>query len=342
VAKVQHLAPDPDASRSALGPNVIFGQTEELSRIRQTVERVAAIRVPVLLEGESGTGKEVLANYLHQISPWCEQPLIKVNCAAIPGSLLESELFGYEKGSFTGAYNSRAGKFEQANGGSMVLDEIADIDSGLQAKLLQVLQDGCFSRIGDLEERRCDVRILCVTNRDIQAEIQTGRFREDLYYRINVVNIQMPPLRRRLEDLPVLVDYFLKNYAERFDRKVQPLSSSLMDRFRQHHWPGNIRELENYLKRYVILESPDSILNEIEERRADSSSDAGFQLPPLTDFSLKKYSKIASQKAERFLILEALKNTRWNRKRAAELLGISYRALLYKIKEAGLPQKKRA
>jgi len=342
VAKVQHLAADPDASRSPLGPNVIFGQTEELSRIRQTVERVAAIRVPVLLEGESGTGKEVLANYLHQISPWCEQPLIKVNCAAIPGSLLESELFGYEKGSFTGAYNSRAGKFEQANGGSMVLDEIADIDSGLQAKLLQVLQDGCFSRIGDLEERRCDVRILCVTNRDIQAEIQTGRFREDLYYRINVVNIQMPPLRRRLEDLPVLVDYFLKNYAERFDRKVQPLSSSLMDRFRQHHWPGNIRELENYLKRYVILESPDSILNEIEERRADSSSDAGFQLPPLTDFSLKKYSKIASQKAERFLILEALKNTRWNRKRAAELLGISYRALLYKIKEAGLPQKKRA
>ena len=342
MARTQQLIAGPDASRNALGPNVIFGQTDELSRIRQTVERVAAIRVPVLLEGESGTGKEVLANYLHQISPWCEQPLIKVNCAAIPGSLLESELFGYEKGSFTGAYNSRAGKFEQANGGSMVLDEIADIDSGLQAKLLQVLQDGCFSRIGDLEERRCDVRILCITNRDIQAEIQTGRFREDLYYRINVVNIQMPPLRRRLEDLPILVDYFLKNYAERFDRKVQPLSSSLMDRFRQHHWPGNIRELENYLKRYVILESPDSILNEIEERRADSSSDAGFQLPPLTDFSLKKYSKIASQKAERFLILEALKNTRWNRKRAAELLDISYRALLYKIKEAGLPQKKRA
>jgi two-component system response regulator AtoC len=342
LARIQQLTADLDASRNALGPDVIFGQTEELSRIRQTVERVAAIRVPVLLEGESGTGKEVLANYLHQISPWCEQPLIKVNCAAIPGSLLESELFGYEKGSFTGAYNSRVGKFEQANGGSMVLDEIADIDSGLQAKLLQVLQDGCFSRIGDLEERRCDVRILCITNRDVQAEIQTGRFREDLYYRINVVNIQMPPLRRRLEDLPILVEYFLKNYAERFDRKVQPLSSSLMDRFRQHHWPGNIRELENYLKRYVILESPDSILNEIEERRADSSSDAGFQLPPLTDFSLKKYSKVASQKAERFLILEALKNTRWNRKRAAELLGISYRALLYKIKEAGLPQKKRA
>ncbi len=342
VARTQQLASSAETSRIGLSPDVLFGLTEEMLRIRHTVERVAAIRVPVLLEGESGTGKEILANYLHQISPWSEQPLIKVNCAAIPGSLLESELFGYEKGSFTGAYNSRAGKFEQANDGSMVLDEIADIDSGLQAKLLQVLQDGCFSRIGDLEERRCDVRIMCITNRDIQAEIQSGRFREDLYYRINVVNIQMPPLRRRMEDLPILVDYCLKSYAERFERKVQPLSSTVMERFRQHHWPGNIRELENYLKRYVILESPDSILNELEERRTGPTNGGGFQLPPVTDFSLKKYSKQASQKAEHYLILEALKNTRWNRKRAAELLGISYRALLYKIKEAGLPQKKRA
>ena len=183
---------------------------------------------------------------------------------------------------------------------------------------------------------------MCITNREIQSEIQSGRFREDLYYRINVVNIQMPALRRRLEDLPIMVDYFLRQYSERFGRKVQPLSAAVMERFRQHHWPGNVRELENYLKRYVILESPDSILTEIEERRSDSSNDTGFQLPAITDFSLKKYSKQASQKAERFLILEALKNTRWNRKRAAELLGISYRALLYKIKEAGLPQKKRA
>jgi two-component system, NtrC family, response regulator AtoC len=341
VARGQQSTSEMDGIRSVLDPSVLFGQTEEMLRIRQTVERVAAIRVPVLLEGESGTGKEILATYLHQISPWNEQPFVKVNCAAIPGSLLESELFGYEKGSFTGAYTSRAGKFEQANNGSMLLDEIADIDSGLQAKMLQVLQDGCFSRIGDLEERRADVRIMCITNRDIQAEIQSGRFREDLYYRINVVNIQMPALRRRLEDLPIMVDYFLRLYGERFGRKVQPLSASVMDRFRQYHWPGNIRELENYLKRYVILESPESILSEIEERRADSNNDSGFQLPAVSDFSLKKYSKLASQKAERFLILEALKNTRWNRKRAAELLGISYRALLYKIKEAGLPQKKR-
>jgi two-component system response regulator AtoC len=341
VAKTQQVAANPDVGRNGLNTEVLFGRTEEMHRIRRTVERVASIRVPVLFEGESGSGKEILANYVHQISAWSDKPLVKVNCAAIPGSLLESELFGYEKGSFTGAYSSRPGKFEIANGGSMVLDEIADIDSGLQAKLLQVLQDGCYSRLGDLEERRCDVRIMCITNRDIQAEIQRGSFREDLYYRINVVNIQLPPLRRRLEDLPILVDFFLRHYAERFERKVQPLSSSVLDRFREHHWPGNIRELENYLKRYVILESPDSILNELDERRPGATQN-GFQLPPVTDFSLKKYAKAACQKAEHHLILEALKQTRWNRKRAAELLGISYRALLYKIKEAGLPQKKRA
>ncbi|MCI0350910.1 MAG: sigma 54-interacting transcriptional regulator, partial [Acidobacteriales bacterium] len=185
------------------------------------------------------------------------------------------------------------------------------------------------------------VRIICITNREIESEIQKGAFREDLYYRINVVNIQMPPLRLRLEDLPLLVDYFLKHHGERFGRRVQPLSASLMDRFRQHQWPGNIRELDNYLKRYVILESFDSVIGELDERNRGPQV-GGFQLPPANDFSLKKFSKLASQQAEHYLILEALKNTRWNRKRAAELLGISYRALLYKIKETGLPQKKRA
>jgi two-component system response regulator AtoC len=332
---------EPPANIEDLDPMVLFGATDEMQRLRRTVERVAGIRVPVLIHGENGSGKEIVAKYLHRISPWNESPLVKVNCAAIPGALLESELFGYETGSFTGAYTSRAGKFEMANGGTMVLDEIADIDSGLQAKLLQVLQDGCFSRIGDLEERRVEVRIICITNRDIQKEIESGAFREDLYYRINVVNVQMPPLRRRLEDLPILVDYFLRQYAARFERRVQPISSAVMERFRQHHWPGNVRELENYMKRYVILESADAILAELEERTR-APQNGGFHLPPVNDFSLKKYSKLASQQAEHYLILEALKNTRWNRKRAAELLGISYRALLYKIKEAGLPQKKRS
>ena len=268
-------------------------------------------------------------------------PFVKVSCAAIPGSLLESELFGFEKGAFTGAVNNRQGKFEMADGGTMLLDEIADIDANLQAKLLQVLQDGRFSRIGDLEERRANVRIVCITNREIENEIEKESFREDLFYRINVVNVQMPALRHRAEDLPGLVDYFLKLYGEKFGRKVAPLSSAVIEKFRKHTWPGNIRELENYLKRYVILESADTILGELEER-SRGPVNGGMQLPPVTDFSLKRYSKIASQQAEHYLILEALKNTRWNRKRAAELLGISYRALLYKIKENGLPQKKRA
>jgi len=320
-----------------LSPQILFGFTPEMQRVRRVAERVAAIRVPVLIRGESGAGKESIARYLHHISPWSEKPFVKVNCAAIPGTLLESELFGYQKGSFTGAYASRPGKFELADGGTILLDEIANIDPGLQAKLLQVLQDGTFCRIGDLEDRRVDVRIICTTNREIEADIERKTFRQDLYYRINVVTLRIPPLRERLEDLPALVDHLLKTCGERFGRNVQPLPSSIMVRFRQHPWPGNIRELENYLKRYVILGSTDSIFAGLEERERLASS---VQFAPPPDFSLKGYSKLATQKAEQYLIHEALKNTRWNRKRAAEMLGISYRALLYKMKETTPPQKR--
>lgn len=334
----------PEASPSVilreLSPEVLFGLSEEMRRIRRTVERVAGIRVPVLIRGESGTGKEAVANYLHQISPWRANSFLKVNCAAIPGALLESELFGYEKGAFTGAYSSRPGKFEIAHEGTLVLDEIADIDSGLQAKLLHALQDGSFCRIGALEERRADVRIISITNREIEAEIERGNFREDLYYRINVVHLHVPPLRHRLDDLPVLVDHFLKHYSQQFGRPARPLPAEVMDRFRQHRWPGNIRELENYLKRYVILDAEEGILSELEERSRAAAENQGFVMQPPADFSLKKFSKAAVQQAEHFLILEALKSTRWNRKRAAKLLGISYRALLYKIRDAGLPSKK--
>ena len=342
MAKIQHITAPPETARNGfVSPEVLFGRTEEMQRVRRTVERVAGVRVPLLIRGESGSGKELLASYLHRVGPWHHMPLVKVNCAAIPGSLLESELFGYEKGAFTGAYASRAGKFEAADGGTVVLDDIGEIDSGLQARLLQVLQDGCFCRIGDLAERRVDVRIIAISSRDVDREITKGAFREDLFYRINVVNVQMPPLRRRLEDLPVLVDHFLRYYGDRFERHVPQLPPAVLERFRQHHWPGNIRELENYVKRYVILDSPESILEELDER-SRAVPPAGFELPPIGEFSLKKFSKQASQQAEHHLILEALKQTRWNRKRAAELLGISYRALLYKIKEAGLPPKKRA
>jgi len=340
VAKVQQLAVVADSHCNGhVPPEVLFGQTEEMQRVRRTVERVAEVRVPVLIRGESGSGKEVVAAYLHRIAPWREKPLVKVNCAAIPGPLLESELFGYEKGSFTGAYNSRPGKFEAAHGGTILLDEIAEIDSGLQAKLLQVLQDGCFSRIGDLEERRVDTRIVSISSKDVENEMTRGAFREDLFYRINVVNVQLPPLRRRREDLAVLIDHFLGYYCERYERPKPQLPAAVMKRFEQHHWPGNVRELENYVKRFVILDSAESILQELEERSRGTQS-GSFQLPPIGEFSLKKFAKQASQHAEHVMILEALKHTRWNRKRAAEMLGISYRALLYKIKEAGIPPKK--
>jgi len=320
-----------------LRPEILFGVAPEMRRIRRIADRVAAIRVPVLICGESGAGKESVARYLHHISPWSEKPFVKVNCAAIPGTLLESELFGYEKGSFTGAYASRPGKFELADGGTILLDEIAEIDPGLQAKLLQVLQDGTFCRIGDLEERRVDVRIISTTNRNIETSIVRKTFREDLYYRINVVTLRIPPLRERLEDLPVLVDYFLRACGERFGRNAQPLPNSVMERFRQHPWPGNIRELENYLNRYIILGSTDSILAALEEREQPAS---GLPSMPPPASSLRGYSKLATRKAEQHLIHEALKNTRWNRKRAAEMLGISYRALLYKMRDNGLPHKK--
>ena len=324
---------------------VLFGVSPEMQRVRRTIERVAPVRVPVLIRGQSGTGKEAVAAYLHRASPWSEAAFVKVNCAAIPGALLESELFGYEKGAFTGALSARQGKFELANEGTMLLDEIADIEPDLQAKLLQVLQDGCFTRVGGLEERQVNVRTICITNREIEEEIQRGDFREDLYYRINVVNLCVPPLRDRLEDLPLLLDHFLHKYGAQYGRKPQPLPAAVIHRFRQHRWPGNIRELENYVRRYVILESADTILAELEERARGGNGNGhgngdGIQLPYPEDFSLKKYSKIACQHAEQFLIVEALKKTRWNRRRTAEMLGISYRALLYKIKEAGLPSKR--
>lgn len=319
---------------------VLYGTTDEMRRIRRTVDRVCEIRVPVLIRGESGTGKEALANYLHAESPWSDKPFIKVNCAAVPGPLLESELFGYEKGAFTGAVSSRPGKFELAHEGTLLLDEIADMDGGLQAKLLHALQDGRFSRIGDLEERRADVRIISITNRNLEQDIGSGSFREDLFYRINVVNLEAPPLRRRMEDLPLLVDYFLKVFSRQFHRDVSRIPTELMDQFKSHRWPGNIRELENYIKCYVILGKMDTVLADIRDRAPVMTG--GFHLQRPDDFSLKRFAKTAALEAERFLILEALKETRWNRRRAAKMLGISYRALLYKMQDAGLPSKKQS
>src|SRR5882762_3895816 len=239
--------------------HIIFGSSAVMQAVRQRVEKVASSGVPILIQGESGTGKGLLARYIHNLSVAPNSAFVKVNCAAIPGTLLESELFGYEKGAFTGAYSSKAGRVELAHGGTLFLDGIDEIDMSLQAKLLQLLQDGQFSRIGGQEDRHVQLRVICATNRHLEEDITQGRFRQDLFYRINVVNIQLPSLRARIGDMGSLVAYFLDVHQARHNVQVQPLSSAVMRLLEKRPWPGNIRELENLIERYVILGSEDAI-----------------------------------------------------------------------------------
>jgi two-component system response regulator AtoC len=317
--------------------DVIFGRSEGMRLVRQKVEKLAATNVPVLIQGESGTGKEIVAKLIHHLSPWREGPFVKVNCPAIPGTLLESELFGYEKGAFTGAYGTKPGRVEMANRGTLFLDEISELEMGLQAKLLQLLQDGQFCRIGAQEDRRVEVRMLCATNRQLEQEIDTGGFRQDLYYRINVLNLSLPPLRERREDIPTLINHFLKFYCQSFSLQVPPLSSHVMQLLMRYDWPGNIRELENLIKRYVILGSEEAITGDL------TSQSTMMNLSPKVlageGVSLKEITRRAVQEIERKVILQVLQANHWNRKQAARKLKISYRALLYKIREAGLPSR---
>src|SRR4051812_17404082 len=217
----------------SLGPtppdSVVFGRSQRMQAVRQRIEKIAAANVPVLIQGESGTGKDIIARMIHKLSPWEAGPFVKVNCPAIPGSLMESELFGYEKGGFTGAVGSKPGRVEMAHRGTLFLDEISELEHGLQSKLLQVLQDGQFCRIGAQEDKKVEARVVCATNRQLEREIETGAFRQDLYYRINVVNIQLPPLRERAVDIPVLVTYFLEQYNEKYNCRGKVLSSGLME-----------------------------------------------------------------------------------------------------------------
>lgn len=316
---------------------VIFGTSEAMRLLRIRVEKVAGAQVPVLLLGESGVGKEVIARYLHAKSPWRMGPFVKVNCPAIPGTLLESELFGYEKGAFTGANGMKPGRVEAAEGGALFMDEIAEIEGDLQAKLLQLLQDGRYSRIGGQEEMHTEVRVICATHRNLEEEIQAGKFRQDLYFRINVVSLHLPPLRERIEDLEYMVHYFMGLYQKEYERQVSRLSSGTIQLMKQHPWPGNVRELENLVKRYVILGSEDVITSDIVQHTPRGSS---FELPQDGSISLKKMTRQATQELERRVILRVLEANGWNRKRAARELNISYRALLYKISQAGLPPKR--
>src|SRR6267143_2018826 len=248
---------------------IIFGHSEAMQAVRSRLGKVAAANVPVLITGESGTGKDIIARLIHGLSPWKTGPYVKVNCPAIPGPLLESELFGYEKGAFTGAFGSKPGRVELAHRGTLFLDEISELDPSLQSKLLQLLQDGQFCRIGAQEDKKVEVRVVCATNRKLEHEIEAGTFRQDLFYRINVVNLYLPPLRERRADLEALVDYFLEHYNQKFNCRAKPFSSEMMATLKSYHFPGNVRELENMMKRYVILGSEEAITGDLVSLEAD-------------------------------------------------------------------------
>lgn len=327
---VQPLGEMPPAS-------IVFGRTDAMQMVRDRLGKLAAANVPVLIQGESGTGKDIIARMIHAASPWRNGPWVKVNCPAIPGTLLESELFGYEKGAFTGAYSVKPGRVEMAHRGTLFLDEISELDLALQSKLLQLLQDGQFCRIGAQEDKKVEVRVVCATNRKLEQEIENGTFRADLFYRINVVNLQLPPLRDRAADIPDMVEYFLEYHNRKYNCRAKPLSNEMMSVLRKYHWPGNVRELENLIKRYVILGNEEVIVADLAPREPDFFN---TDFPVDGQISLKKLTRQAVRELERKVILKVLQNHHWNRKQAARSLGISYRALLYKIRDAGLPSNR--
>jgi two-component system response regulator AtoC len=333
----ERLADDADPPLGA----VVWGSAS-MRRVRELLEHVADTDVTVLIQGESGSGKEVAARTLHAVSDRSTHPFVKVNCAALPEDLLESELFGYEKGAFTGAAQRKPGRFELAHRGTIFLDEIGEMSGGLQAKLLQVLQDGRFSRLGGNREIRVDVRVVCATNRRLEDMVREGTFREDLFFRLNVVNVTLPPLRERREEIQRLVETFCQRFAARYDRQVPQLSRRLMASLERYAFPGNVRELENMVKRIIVLENEAVILEELE--RYERGEPGGGRLRELIEeiertageIPLREVGRLAAQEAEREAIDRVLHRTNWNRKQAARLLGVSYKTLLQKIRGCGL------
>src|ERR1700757_1576733 len=309
----------------------------QMVRIRQQILQIAPVDVPVFICGESGVGKEVVARMIHLRSKRRNQAFIKVNCAALPGELLESELFGFEQGAFTGAVRAKPGKFELANKGTIFLDEIAEMSTHLQAKLLHVLQDHQYSRLGGRHMIDTDVRVLAATNVDVHEAMKSGRFREDLYYRLNVLSINVPPLRERTSEIPLLFKHFLEKYSEKFGKTLQTPSKHLLDAALNYPWPGNLRELENFVKRYVILEDDEGSLRELIEMPATRQKTSPREEPaPPKEQGLKALVRGLKDEAEMEAIADALEKTRWCRKDAAKMLGISYKALLYKMRQFNL------
>jgi two-component system response regulator AtoC len=338
---VEALVPAPDQLGGQIRREMELWCSPKMLEARQIIREAARVDVTVLVTGETGSGKELVARAIHNCSDRRAWPFVKVNCAAMPRELLESELFGYERGAFTGAHKLKIGKFEAAHRGTIFLDEIGDLHPALQAKLLHVLQDGEFSRIGAKSTLSVDVRILAATNQDLERAVAEGRFREDLYYRLNVVHVLVPPLRERASEIPLLASYFVERYSKLYRRDGFTIPPSVMERLMRHRYPGNVRELENLVKRMIVLDDPFMLRIPLPEAgrsgRANGSSPLAPE-PALTtqDLSLKEIARRASQAAEREAIGKTLEQTGWNRVRAARLLRISYRALLYKIKQAGL------
>jgi transcriptional regulator with PAS, ATPase and Fis domain len=312
-----------------------------MREIESQCRLVARADIPVLVLGESGTGKEVATMFIHKMSARSQRNFLKVNCAAMPADLLESELFGYEQGAFTGAVKSKPGKFEQCNGGTIFLDEIGEMPAALQAKLLQVLQDGSFSRLGGRASVKVDVRVIAATNIDIKAAIAQKTFREDLYYRLNGFTLKMPPLRERMEEIPILAHHFMRKVAAKYERDPLPISPLLMKVLASQAWPGNLRELENTIKRYLILGNEQTIIEDLNPAQGVGNDD-----PSTVDIGagagLKHLVRNLKGDAESIAIAQALEGTGWNRKEAATDLQISYKALLYKIKQYNLypPQRR--
>lgn len=307
-----------------------------MKRIRAQVSLVAKVDVPVLLLGESGVGKEVVAKLIHKLSFRSHKPLLKVNCAALPHDLLESELFGYEAGAFTGAQRSKPGKFEMCNKGVILLDEIAEMSPLLQAKLLHVLQDGQFSRLGGRSTITVDCRVLAATNVDVQKAIAERTLREDLYYRLNAFTINIPPLRERRQEIPLLFKHFMNRFAERYAHPTMGYSEKLINACMQYHWPGNLRELGNFVKRYIVLQDEALAICELEAKSkqlAFSAVSDDLSNCAVPETGLKSLVRNLKDKAELKVIEEALVATNWNRKMAAARLNISYKALLYKMKQ---------
>jgi DNA-binding NtrC family response regulator len=328
-----------------LGDETFFvAASPNMRKLRSQAALVANVDIPVLMLGESGTGKEVMARLIHKLSPRAHRTFLKVNCAAVPADLLESELFGYEAGAFTGATHAKPGKFELCNKGTILLDEIGEMPPSLQAKLLHVLQDQQFSRLGSRSVVKVDVRILAATNINIPEALANKRLREDLYYRLNAFTLHIPPLRERKEEIPILLKHFMTRLSEQYARSPLPFTPDLMQACLNYPWPGNLRELGNFVKRYLVLGDEKLAIHELQPR----SDGSGAQFDPTPQRpnpsenpgGLKGLARSAKDEAEAEAIAKALDETNWNRKQAAALLQISYKALLYKIRQYGIAQTK--